>query len=70
MKLKHFLLSIAVIGYFAIFFTSCSQGDEMGLGTTVPGKDPDSMIQSTKDSSTTEVSDTIICSTSHDFINN
>lgn len=69
MKLKHFLLGIAVIGYFAIFFTSCTQGDEMGLESTVPGKDPDNMILSTKDSSTTEANDTI-CSITPDFINN
>lgn len=62
MKLKHFLLCIAVIGSFGILFTSCAQDDEMDSGHTKGGNDPDS-IRSTQDSSKNEATETIIITT-------
>ncbi|QIK54106.1 hypothetical protein G7051_07065 [Dysgonomonas sp. HDW5B] len=57
MKLKHFLLGIALIGCCGLFLTSCE--DEMDSGHTVGGKDPDSMNRSTQN----EVNDTIFITT-------
>ncbi len=66
MKLKHFLLGIALIGCCGLFLTSCE--DEMGVGSTAGGsnsggQDPDSMARSIDDPSTNEVNDTIFITT-------
>ena len=45
MKLKHFLLGIALTGCCGIFLTSCTQDDDMGLGGTTGGGDPNQVSQ-------------------------